>query len=62
MFNSLEDRIADLEKMARDLRHELAAVNQREDSLNETINSLRAQDEGWSSSIRCSDFHILTCF
>ena len=45
MFDSLEEKIANLEKLVRDPRHELAAANQREESLNETINSLRAQDE-----------------
>ena len=53
MFNSLEEEIANLEKVVRDLRHELAAANHREESL-------RAQDERSSLSIRCSDFHILT--
>ena len=45
MSNSLEEEIASPEKVVRDLRHELAAANQREESLNETINSLRAQVE-----------------
>ena len=63
MFNSLEEKIANLEKVVRDPRQEeLAATNQREESLNETINSLRAQDERSSSSICCFDFHLLTCF
>ena len=62
MFNSLEEETENLEKVVRDLRRELAAANHREESLNETINSLRAQDEKWSLSIRRSDFHILTCF
>ena len=62
MLNLLEEKIANLEKVVRDLQHELAAASQREGSLNATINSLRAQDEGSSSSIHRSDFHILTCF
>ena len=63
MFNSLEGKIANLEKVVRDPRQEeLAATNQREESLNETINSLRAQDERSSSSICCFDLHLLTCF
>ena len=45
MFNTLEERIANIEKVVRDFRHKLAAANQREESLNETINSLRAQVE-----------------
>ena len=51
MLSSLEEKIANLEKVVRDLRHELAAANQREESLNETIDSLRVQGEGSSSSI-----------
>ena len=62
MFRSLEEKIAHLEKVVRDLRHELAAANQREQSLNETINSLRAQGEGSSSSIPSPASHVLTCF
>ena len=45
MFNLLKEKIANLEKVVRDLRHELATANRREESLNETINSLRAQVE-----------------
>ena len=62
MFSSLEREIVNLEKLVWDLRHEPATANQREESLNETIDSLRAQDERSSLSIRRSDFHILTCF
>ena len=61
-FRSLEENIANLEEVVRDLRHELAAANQREEILDETINSLRALDKRSSSSICCSDFHIPTCF
>ena len=60
MFDLLEEKIANLEKVVRDLRHELATANQREESLNETINFLYVQDERLSLSIRCSDFHTLT--
>ena len=62
MFNLLEEKMANFEKVVRDSRLELAAANQREESLNETISSFHAQDERSSSSIRCSDFHVLTCF
>ena len=62
MLNSLEEKIANLEKVVRDLRHELAAANQREESLNETIDSLRAKGEGSSLSIPRPASHILTCF
>ena len=54
MFNLLEEKMANFEKVVRDSRLELAAANQREESLNETISSLHAQDERSSSSIRCS--------
>ena len=62
MLNSLEEKIASLEKVVRDLRHELAAANQREESLNETIDSLRAQGEKSSSSIFSPASCVLTCF
>ena len=54
MFNSLEEKTANLEKVVRDLRHELAtsqwAASQKERNLNESINSLRAQVEKSSTS------------
>ena len=55
MSHSLEEKIANLENVVRDLCHQLATANHREESL-------RAQDERSSSFIRRSDFHILTCF
>ena len=55
-----------LEKVVRDLRHELATsqqvASQKEKSLNETINSLRAQGEGSSLSIPSPASYVLTCF
>ena len=62
MFNSLKHEIANLEKVVRDPRHEHAVANQREESLNETINSLRAQDKISSPSTLYPTSHILTCF
>ena len=62
----LEEKIADLEEVVRDLRHELAtsqrAANQKEENVNETINFLRAQSRRSSSSIPCPASHLLTCF
>ena len=54
-----------LEKGVRDLRRELAtsqwAASQKEKSLNETNNSLRAQGERSSSSTPSPASHLLTC-
>ena len=63
---SCEEKIANLKRVVRDLRHELAtsqrAANQKEKSMNETINSLRAQGERSSSSIPSPASHVLTYF
>ena len=48
--HSLEEKIADLENVIRDLRHELATASKKEKSLNETIDSLVAQDGRSSTS------------
>ena len=53
-FQPSGEKTANLEKVVRELRHELAtfqrAARQKEKSLNETIDSLRAGDEGSSTS------------
>ena len=61
-FHLLEETMANLEKVVRDLRHELAAANQKQESLDETINSLHAQGKRSSSFIRCPASHVLTRF
>ena len=56
MFDSLEEKVSNPEKVVRGLRHGLAVVNQREESLNESVDSLRVQAEksGTSNSILTS--------
>ena len=66
VLTRFQSQIVSLEKIVRDLRHELAtsqrAASQKEKTLNETINSLRAQGEKSSSSIPSPPSYVLTCF
>ena len=65
-LHSLEEKIADLEQVLRDLCHELAtsqrAASKKEKSLNKTIDSLRVEGKRSSLSIPSHTSHVLNMF